>query len=96
LNNPADRIGSGPANQSHELIVRNLPVDLVCHTADVRLDRAPTHDCRWVARSRRLEADIRWRRHARGIGPSDSSAPVCRGSDAYAAPAHGSGHRLAK
>jgi len=34
--------GSGPANQSPELVARNLPVELGCHTADVRLDRVPT------------------------------------------------------
>ena len=34
--------GSGPANQSAELVARDLPVELGCHTADVRLDRAST------------------------------------------------------
>jgi hypothetical protein len=34
--------GSDPANQSPELVARNQPVELGCHTADVRLDRLPT------------------------------------------------------
>ena len=34
--------GSGPANQSAELVARNLPVELGGHTADVCLDRVPT------------------------------------------------------
>jgi len=33
--------GSGTADQSAELVARNLPVELGCHTADVRLDRVP-------------------------------------------------------
>jgi len=37
-----DAIGSAPANQSPELVARNLPVELGFHTADVRLDRVPT------------------------------------------------------
>ena len=36
------RIGSGPASQSPELVARNLPVELGCHAADVRLGRVPT------------------------------------------------------
>lgn len=40
---PAGSNGSGPASQSPELVARNLPVDLGCHTADVRLGRVPTH-----------------------------------------------------
>jgi hypothetical protein len=36
--------GSGPANQSAELVARNLPVELGCHRADVRLDRVPTQE----------------------------------------------------
>jgi len=39
-------LGSGPANQSAELVARNLPVELGCHRADVRLDRVPTPCCR--------------------------------------------------
>ena len=36
----ADRNGSGPANQSPELVARNLPVELYCQTTDLGLGRA--------------------------------------------------------
>lgn len=34
--------GSGPASQPAELVARDRPVELRCHAADVRLDRALT------------------------------------------------------
>lgn len=34
--------GSGPASQPPELVARDLPVEMGCHTADLRLDRVPT------------------------------------------------------
>lgn len=39
---PDDGIGSGPANQSAELVALNLPVELGCDMADIRLGRVPT------------------------------------------------------
>ena len=39
--------GSGPANQSAELVARIPPVELGCHKVDVRLDRVPTPSRRW-------------------------------------------------
>ena len=66
------RCGSGPANQSAELVARNLPVGLGCHTADVRLDRVSTHSCRSAIETSRFTAGKRtanWSR-ARHFLPS--------------------------
>jgi len=51
--------GSGPANQSPELVARNLPVESGCQTADLGPGRVPTQRRPPQARSGYLEAVAR-------------------------------------
>jgi hypothetical protein len=59
--------GSGPAIQPPELVARNLPVELGCHTADVRLDQVPTRTEHLIPKTSGCEAAVG------GCGPRKSS-----------------------